>query len=260
MGGINALPLSPHPAQPESHPAMGFGDALRQDIQWIGHRGCAVPQFIDDNIQFLSDISTNLPTPTADDTFSFPSNSTESSPHIPRLVVSNRQTTFSDGPGDFPDTNEHSLRHKTTMRRSQNRQAQRRFRERKEQQKTELLNRLDGLQSSHDRMADHLENMRRSNQILEADKGRLEREVQMLRKWRQKILGVMSDIIQQDGTTDELLTKVATSCSTACWRNGMDYTRTFVKMQTLLELFDEFQVSAGGRYTGESERKNSQHT
>ncbi|KAL4956991.1 hypothetical protein BDW69DRAFT_181002 [Aspergillus filifer] len=256
IGGANAQPFSNHPAHPKSHPTMDFGHDAHQDVQWIPHPDSTVSQYYGGNTQFLTSPPTSLPTPTADDVFSFSSTSTDSSPHMSHLMMSDRQSTFSGDPVDFADNHNNSAHQKTTMRRSQNRKAQRRFRERKEQQKTELLNRLEELQSSQDQMANHLETMRRSNQTLEADKKRLEREVEMLRKWRQKILGVMSDIVQQDTTADDLLVKVATSCSDACWRRGIDYSRTFVKMQTLLELFDEFHISSSGRYSTQGGRNN----
>ncbi|KAL4800661.1 hypothetical protein BDV19DRAFT_383678 [Aspergillus venezuelensis] len=235
---------------------MEFGDDFRQDVHWIPHHDSAVSQYYGGNSQLITSTPTSLPTPTADDAFSFPSNSTDSSPHMSHLMMSDRHSTFSGDPLDYADNNNTSAHQKTTMRRSQNRKAQRRFRERKEQQKTELLNRLEELQSSQDQMANHLETMRRSNQTLEADRKRLEREVEMLRKWRQKILGVMSDVVQQDNTADDLLVKVASSCSDACWRRGIDYSRTFVKMQTLLELFDEFHISSGGRYSAQGGRNS----
>ncbi|KAL4935049.1 hypothetical protein BDV06DRAFT_229187 [Aspergillus oleicola] len=256
IGGINALPLSNNPAQSKSYPAMEHGEDFRPDAQWVSQPDCVVPQFYGENTQFLTSTPTSLPTPTADDVFSFPSTSTDSSPHISHLMMSDRQSTFNGDQIDFPDNDDNSVHHKTTMRRSQNRKAQRRFRERKEQQKTELLERLEELQISQGQMANHLETMRRSNQTLEADKKRVEREVEMLRKWRQKVIGVMSDIVQQDTTADDLLVKVATSCSDACWRRGIDYSRTFVKMQTLLELFDEIHISSGGRYNTQGGRNS----
>ncbi|KAL4882567.1 hypothetical protein BJY04DRAFT_186427 [Aspergillus karnatakaensis] len=139
---------------------------------------------------------------------------------------------------------------KNTLRRSQNRQAQRRFRERKEQQKASLLAQLEALQSKHNKMAEVLETMRQSNTSLESNKRRLEKEVETLRKWREKILGVMENIVKPDGAEDDLLMKVATSCSPDCWRRGMEYSRTVIVMQTLLGIFGDDGEGQGPQTAG----------
>ncbi|KAL4903042.1 hypothetical protein BDW74DRAFT_56070 [Aspergillus multicolor] len=267
MGGIDAysMPLShshSHPAQshahphPKSHPTLDLGEESRLAHQNSLH--WSSPHFAEQNLQFLSTISPGIHTPTCtDDVFSFPSTctSTESSPHMSHLAASvsdrghdrDRQSTV------YEEFEGGESVQKTTLRRSQNRQAQRRFRERKEAQKTELLSRLDELQAKHDAMAKSLESVRARNNTLEADKRRLEREVESLRKWREKILGVMADIVRRDGGgglngdsgTDELLKRVESSCSPGCWRKGMEYERSCIVMQTLLELFGEGQGQEG---------------
>ncbi|KAL6231364.1 hypothetical protein BDW75DRAFT_243963 [Aspergillus navahoensis] len=258
MAGIDAFQLH---SDSHSHPALDVGHESRPgahaQCQWTS------PQFTEQNLQLLSAMRSGIHTPTAghDDVFSFPSTSTESSPHMSHLAVSDRQVNSHDI--DFADND--GQHHKSTLRRSQNRQAQRRFRERKEAQKTELLSRLDELQSKHDLMANKLESMRQQNTTLDNDKRRLEREVEALRKWREKILGVMANIVCKDcgpsgsGRTDELLKRVESSCSAGCWRRGVEYERSRIVMQTLLELFGEGQDNAGagtcplGRYEGDSD-------
>ncbi|KAL5045875.1 hypothetical protein BDW71DRAFT_207864 [Aspergillus fruticulosus] len=246
MGEIDAFPLHSH-SHSHSHPTLDLGEESRLGMhgqcQWTSS------QFAEQNLQLLSATSPSIHTPITanDDVFSFPSTSTESSPHMSHLTVSDRKSTSNNI--DFTDSIEQH--HKTTLRRSQNRQAQRRFRERKEAQKTELLSRLNELQSKHDAMANKLESMRQRNTTLDSDKRRLEREVETLRKWREKILGVMADIVHKDreisgsGRTDELLKRVESSCSVGCWRRGLEYERSCTVMQTLLELFGEEHDTAG---------------
>ncbi|KAL2830509.1 hypothetical protein BDW59DRAFT_158423 [Aspergillus cavernicola] len=225
VGGMDEISLSSHPAQLKI-PTTELGDESRMGVpHWIAHPECLLP----------SDLTT--PTTGTDDVFSFPSSSTGSSPHMSQLSV------LKDG--ELPDGEEFGHHHKATVRRSQNRQAQRRFRERKEQQKTALVTTLEDVQSKHDELADLINRVRQTNRSLETDKKRLEREVDTLRKWRQKILGVMSDLVQEDRSADDLLTKVATSCSITCWRKGIQYSRTYIIMQTLLSLFEEFQIPTG---------------
>lgn len=110
-------------------------------------------------------------------------------------------------------------------------------------------------------MASKLESMRQRNTTLDSEKRRLEREVETLRKWREKILGVMADIVRNDegatsGRTDQLLKRVESSCSIGCWRRGAEYERSCIVMQTLLELFGEGLDAAADactlkRYKGE---------
>ncbi|KAL3474773.1 hypothetical protein BJX99DRAFT_172272 [Aspergillus californicus] len=226
--GIDTMALvSGHPTLK----ATDLGDDSRMGIpHWITN---PESQMMAENMHLLHAVSSNLTSPTTDDVFSFPS-STESSPHMSQLSMAGKDA-------EMPDSDEFMPNQKATVRRSQNRQAQRRFRERKEQQKTALLSTLDELQARHDKVADALDAKRQQNRTLETDKKRLEREVETLRKWRQKILGVMSDLVQEDRSADDLLTKVATSCSITCWRKGIQYSRTYIIMQTLLSLFEEFQ-------------------
>ncbi|RDW79074.1 putative bZIP transcription factor [Aspergillus mulundensis] len=247
MGGVDAYAMPAH--HPKSHPALDLGEESRlahpNGMHWSS------PHFAEQNLQFLSTLSPPIHTPTTDDVFSFPSTSTESSPHMSHLAVSvsDRQSTSAFHDAEF---GEGETVQKTTLRRSQNRQAQRRFRERKEAQKTELLSRLDELQAKHDAMAKSLESMRSRNDTIESDKRRLEKEVESLRKWREKILGVMADIVRRDGSlnsdTDELMRRVESSCSPGCWRKGMEYERSCIVMQTLLGLFGEGQGQGPERY------------
>ncbi|KAL4767953.1 hypothetical protein BDW60DRAFT_134989 [Aspergillus nidulans var. acristatus] len=242
IGGCNAFQLHSHS---HSHPALDVGDEPRLGM----HAQCpwTSPQFAEQDLQAIPAMSPSIQTPTvSDDIFSFPSTSTESSPHMSHHTVSERQSTSNDI--EFAEVDEQH--YKTTLRRSQNRHAQRRFRERKEAQKTELLSRLDELQSKHDAMASKLESMRQRNTTLDSEKRRLERELETLRKWREKILGVMADIVRNDegatgGRMDELLKRAESSCSIGCWRRGVEYERSCIVMQTLLELFGEGLDAAG---------------
>ncbi|KAL4746225.1 hypothetical protein BDW72DRAFT_39224 [Aspergillus terricola var. indicus] len=255
IDGCDAFQLHSHS---HSHPALDAGDEPRLGM----HTQCpwTSPPFTEQSLQVIPVLSPSIQTPTVhDDIFSFPSTSTESSPHMSHLAVSDHQSTSNDI--EFVEVDEQH--HKTTIRRSQNRQAQRRFRERKEAQKSELLSRLDELQSKHDAMAHKLESMRQRNTTLDSEKRRLEREVETLRKWREKILSVMADVVRRDGGAtggrmDGLLKRVESSCSIGCWRRGVEYERSCIVMQTLLELFEEGQPTAcvGARalerYRGES--------
>jgi hypothetical protein len=99
-------------------------------------------------------------------------------------------------------------------------------------------------------MASKLESMRQRNTTLDSEKRRLERELETLRKWREKILAVMADIVRNDegatgGRMDELLKRAESSCSIGCWRRGVEYERSCIVMQTLLELFGEGLDAAG---------------
>ncbi|KAL4814993.1 hypothetical protein BDW67DRAFT_186285 [Aspergillus spinulosporus] len=202
LGGCDALQLHSHS---HSHPTLDVGDEPRLEM----HAQCrwTSPQVAEQGLQVIPAMSLGIQTPTLhDDIFSFPSTSTESSPHMPHLAVSERQSTSTDI--EFVAIDEQH--HKTTLRRSQNRQAQRRFRERKEAQKTELLSRLDELQSKHDAMASKLESMHRRSTTLDSEKCRLEREVDTLRKSREKILKMLWRILC--AMTGELLVGVWMSC------------------------------------------------
>ncbi|KAL4976899.1 hypothetical protein BDW66DRAFT_150656 [Aspergillus desertorum] len=184
-GGLDAFPLHSHP---HSQPAFDLGDESRL----VAHGQCQWPsgQLAEQNLQLLSAMLPGIHSPMIvhDDVFSFPSTSTESSPHMSHLAASDRQST-SNGTDSADNEGRHA---KTTLCRSQNRQAQRRFHEHKNAQKAELLPRLDELQSKHGAMANELEFMRRQNTTLNSDKRRLE-EVELLRKRREKILRVMAE-------------------------------------------------------------------
>ncbi|KAL4863576.1 hypothetical protein BDV12DRAFT_177329 [Aspergillus spectabilis] len=236
LGGIDALAHPTHP-HAESHSAIDLGDDSRlASMQWMTSSECASPQYLGENMQLMSNIPSTLPSPAGEGVFSFRSTSSESSPHMSHLAVSDGQSTNADS-CEYPGNGEGTQ--KTTLRRSQNRQAQRRFRERKEQQKASLLAQLETLQSKHDKMTDLLDTMRQNNTTLESDRKRLEREVETLRTWREKVLSVMENIVKPDGAEDDLLMKVATSCSAGCWRRGIEYSKTVIVMQTLLGLFGE---------------------
>ncbi|KAL5343563.1 hypothetical protein BJX70DRAFT_114863 [Aspergillus crustosus] len=225
------------------HPHQDLGEESRLGLQWMTNFECASPQYVGDNMQLLH----TIPSPNSDHVFSFPSTSSEASPHMSHLAVSDGHSN-----GDSGSPRNEGGGQKTTLRRSQNRQAQRRFRERKEQQKASLLTQLETLQSKHDKMSDLLLTMRQSNISLESNKTRLESEVEALRKWREKILGVMQTIVKPDGEEDDLLMKVATSCAVGCWRWGMEYSRTVIVMQTLLGIFGEADgesLAVGGEDT-----------
>jgi predicted nuclease with TOPRIM domain len=69
-------------------------------------------------------------------------------------------------------------------RRSQNREAQRRFRERKEQEKAELTKRLRGLGAE-------LRSARQKVNALEAENERLVMELDVIRPWHRSFMSIM---------------------------------------------------------------------
>jgi predicted nuclease with TOPRIM domain len=131
-------------------------------------------------------------------------------------------------------------------RRSQNRQAQRRFRERKQQQETTLMARLQELQSKNDELSLFITSLKQENCVLASDKSRLYQEVELLRKWRSKLFSLMSKLVKEDEMTNDQQTTISRSCSNTCWRRGSEYLRLMVTMQTLLSLFDDLQLASGG--------------
>ncbi|KAL2811225.1 hypothetical protein BJX63DRAFT_285036 [Aspergillus granulosus] len=186
-----------------------------------------------------------LPASGTDDLLSFSSASLTSSPHMSELSVGDSHPAPINE-DELPDDEFKEPSTKLNTRRLQNRQAQRRFRERKEQQKTAILTRLEDLQSKHDRMASLITSLKQENRALEIDKIRLKREADVLRKWRQKLLSLMSDLVRQDEMANDQLTTIARSCSDTCWRRGVEYSRLLITMQTLLSLFEELQIAPEG--------------
>jgi hemerythrin-like domain-containing protein len=91
-----------------------------------------------------------------------------------------------------------------------------------------------------------LTTFRTKNHTLETEQTRLTREVDVLRKWRRKLLSLMSDLVRQDEMANDQLTTIAKSCSDTCWRRGIEYSRLLITMQTLLSLFEELQISPDG--------------
>ncbi|KAL3482740.1 hypothetical protein BJX62DRAFT_245578 [Aspergillus germanicus] len=199
-----------------------------------------------DDIPLLSPDSSNDPISGADDLLSFPSASfkLDSSPSASDISVRDPHsaptlTEADDLPCDEPPA-------KVKTRRSQNRQAQRRFRERKQQQETTLMTRLQELQSENDELSLFITTLKQENCILESDKSRLYQEVELLRKWRSKLFGLMSKLVKEDEMTNDQQTTISRSCSNTCWRRGSEYLRLMVTMQTLLSLFDDLQLVSGG--------------
>jgi hypothetical protein len=92
IGGCNAFQLHSHS---HSHPALDVGDEPRLGM----HAQCpwTSPQFAEQDLQAIPAMSPSIQTPTvSDDIFSFPSTSTESSPHMSHHTVSEHQSTSND--------------------------------------------------------------------------------------------------------------------------------------------------------------------
>ncbi|KAL2819735.1 hypothetical protein BJX63DRAFT_428514 [Aspergillus granulosus] len=201
------------------------------------------------DIPLLSPVSPTLQGPGAEDIlFSSGSSTSTSSPHMSELCVRDSQCATAEQ-GEAPDEGKQGPTRLKT-RRTQNRQAQRRFRERREQQKTALLTRLEELQSKYDEITTLVATIKQENRGLETDKTRLSREVDVLRKWRRKLLSLMADLVRQDEMANDQLTTIAKSCSDTCWRRGIEYSRLLITMQTLLSVFEELQISPDGVSVG----------
>ncbi|KAL3455808.1 hypothetical protein BJX64DRAFT_294684 [Aspergillus heterothallicus] len=222
------------------------GDSAQRHAHWDD----STVHLIGD-LPLLTPVSPTIRAPGAEDILSFSSGSSTStsSPHMSDLCVRDLQSTTAE-PGDLPDDECKGQPTKLKARRTQNRQAQRRFRERKEQQKTALLTRLEDLQSKHEEITAALATIRQQNHVLETDKTRLSREVDVLRRWRRKLLSLMSDLVKQDEMANDQVTTIARSCSDTCWRKGIEYSRLLITMQTLLSLFEELQISPDGDGVG----------
>ncbi|KAJ0416753.1 hypothetical protein BJY00DRAFT_316634 [Aspergillus carlsbadensis] len=147
-----------------------------------------------DDLPLLSPDSTNDRVLGADDLLALSTTSfkLDSSPSASDLSVQDPHPTpalteSSDPPCNEPPT-------KAKARRSQNRQAQRRFRERKQQQETTLLTRLQDLQSKNDELSLYISSLKQENCVLESEKSRVYQEVELLRKWRCKLFSLMSKL------------------------------------------------------------------
>ncbi|PTU17175.1 hypothetical protein P175DRAFT_0560861 [Aspergillus ochraceoroseus IBT 24754] len=218
------------------------------DAMFPENSGCSSPRIMTGSMHYLSSEHPTSAAPASDEGFSQSSSSNLSSPHMPELSI-NRDSIPSGATEvaqQLADGSQFMQRHKDTERRSQNRQAQRRFRERKEQEKSQLLSNLDKLQAENDRFSERLAQIQRKYLDMETEKRRLQTEVEMLRRWQQKITGLMSDIVQQDQPTDDFLEMISTSCSSTCWQRGMKQSRVFIIMQTLLSVFEEFEFTRPG--------------
>ncbi|KAL2854191.1 hypothetical protein BJX68DRAFT_264929 [Aspergillus pseudodeflectus] len=216
------------------------GDSAQRHAHWDD----STVHLIGD-LPLLSSVSPTIRAPGAEDIlFSSSSSTSTSSPQMSGLRVRDSQSASAEA-DEHPD-DECMVNPKNKNRRTQNRQAQRRFRERKEQQKTALLTRLEDLQHKHDELATLLTTFRTKNHTLETEQIRLTREVDVLRKWRRKLLSLMSDLVRQDEMANDQLTTIAKSCSDTCWRRGIEYSRLLITMQTLLSLFEELQISPDG--------------
>lgn len=94
MGGCDAFQLHSH-SHSHSRPALEVGDEPQLGM----HAQCpwTSPQFAEQGLQVIPAMSPVIQSPTYhDDIFSFPSTSTESSPHMSHHTVRERQSTSND--------------------------------------------------------------------------------------------------------------------------------------------------------------------
>ncbi|KAL2842933.1 hypothetical protein BJY01DRAFT_248885 [Aspergillus pseudoustus] len=219
-------------------------DDQQHDPQWDTS---SIP-LLGDTFPLPSPISppTRTPGGAADDYLSsHPSVSSTSTPQMPEGSVRDSQHPSPTEADALPNDDDGGIPPKAKVRRSQNRQAQRRFRERRQEQNAALLTRLDELQSRHDEIAARATSLKQENCALATEKTRLTREVELLRRWRRKLHDLMYDLVQQDKMASDLA-NITRGCPDTCWRRGVEYSRLLITMQTLLSLFEELQIAPEG--------------
>ncbi|KAE8148636.1 hypothetical protein BDV25DRAFT_141595 [Aspergillus avenaceus] len=141
-----------------------------------------------------------------------------------------------------------------SRRQTQNRAAQRRFRERREQERLQARAQLEELRTENDRLTEQFELNRDKGKRLEEENERLKSELHVLRKRWQAALRLMSDMVQQDDRAAGLLSpttdpssssasspssSISPSASACALQRDMQSLRSSVMMQTLVSLFDE---------------------
>lgn len=127
---------------------------------------------------------------------------------------------------------------RSTKRQAQNREAQRRFRERREQERANLVELLEKLQEENLQISKLLDRSKKQCLTLEAGIKQSQAEAENLRRWRQKVMCSMAELIPPKDTFEGIFTDTASGCSYDCWRTGMQL-RALIAMQTLASLFRE---------------------
>ncbi|KAL4879865.1 hypothetical protein BJY04DRAFT_192564 [Aspergillus karnatakaensis] len=128
-------------------------------------------------------------------------------------------------------------------RQAQNREAQRRFRDRREQERLQLITLLESLQTETRRLASLLEQSQGKYAALEERHKRTAAEAEILRRWQQKVLSCMGDLVDVEEGDEEmgmdmgLGMGMGASCSWECWRRGVVKSKAVIVMQTLAGLF-----------------------
>lgn len=74
---------------------------------------------------------------------------------------------------------------------------------------------------------------------LEASIKQCKAEAEILRRWRQRVMCSMAELIPSKDTFEGMLTDTAEGCSYDCWRTGMEQLRAIIAMRTLASLFRE---------------------
>ncbi|GIK00077.1 hypothetical protein Aspvir_004092 [Aspergillus viridinutans] len=144
-----------------------------------------------------------------------------------------------DSPGElggYPDVNATS---NPNRRQSQNREAQRRFRERRGQERIQLRKKMEELRAENDALSRLLAETKNANLKLEVDNKRLTKELETLRRRWQDVLRLMADMVQQETGEGGSPTSCSSGTSSSSSRKEVQGLRSSIMMQMLVLLFDE---------------------
>lgn len=99
---------------------------------------------------------------------------------------------------------------------------------------------LEKLQTENIQISNLLEQSQKQCLTLEAGTKQLQVEAELLRRWQQKVMCSMAELVQLGDPMDDILTVPVSGCSYECWRKGMQQLRAFVAMKTLASLLQTF--------------------
>lgn len=106
---------------------------------------------------------------------------------------------------------------------------------------------LEKLREENVQISNHLDQSKKQCLILEASNRQFQTEAKTLRRWRQRVMCSMAELIPSKDPFEGMLTDTAGGCSYDCWRTGMQQLRTVIAMQTLASLFREYEPHCQGK-------------
>ncbi|KAK9587188.1 hypothetical protein V6Z92_006115 [Aspergillus fumigatus] len=221
-------PITLHPRQDMPY------DLRPRALQWDGvmhgNSACALPPSINSAVPF----------PAAH--MAAPQELLLLSPQAPADPGSSQGSPSELGAGGYPDVNTTSG---SNCRQSQNREAQRRFRERREQERIQLRKRMEELRAENDALSRMLAEEKNATLKLEVDNEQLTKELETLRRRWQDVLRLMADMVQQEeeevvreGDSPSTWSSSSSSWSSSS-RKEVQGLRSSIMMQMLVLLFDE---------------------